>query len=154
MVPAWIGVTCCGIGKIPYIPGTAGAVLTLGLWNLWKDFFSVFWWGVLLCFLLPLSWLAILRILRQTTEKDPPYIVIDEALGQLLALICAPQTGLSGFCCFLLFRLFDVWKIGPIRWIDLRSKQGGTSPKTAAACILGDDLLAGLCAGLLVRFFA
>jgi phosphatidylglycerophosphatase A len=98
-----------------------------------------------------LGWRAILHILRFTSEKDPPYIVIDEFLGQLLALICVPDTQIAEIGAFLLFRFFDIKKKGGIRSVDLLSKRSDTSLRMAAACIIGDDLLAGLYAGILVR---
>ncbi|MDR2417211.1 MAG: phosphatidylglycerophosphatase A [Holosporales bacterium] len=142
--------TCGGVGYLPKCPGTYGSLLALALWSIGKACFSVFFWMIFLCTAIPLGGMAILKILRCTPEKDPSYIVVDEFLGQLLALTCIPQTTSAGLLAFLLFRLLDIKKIGAIRSLDTLSQQT-TSAKTAAICVLGDDLLAGLCAGILVR---
>ena len=45
---------------------------------------------------------------------------------------------------FLLFRLFDIWKPGPIRWLErnLGGSQG----------VMADDVLAGLAAAAVLQF--
>ena len=40
---------------------------------------------------------------------------------------------------FVLFRLFDIWKPGPVGWADRRSGTAG---------VMLDDLIAGVLAGL------
>ena len=65
-------------------------------------------------------------------EKDDGRIVIDEVVGQLIAL--APLlffANLAGThllvllgAGFLLFRLFDIWKPGPVRWAERRFEGG------------------------------
>ncbi|MDR1910643.1 MAG: phosphatidylglycerophosphatase A [Holosporales bacterium] len=147
----WMIATCGGIGYLPKCPGTWGALLALGLWSIGPTCYSPSLLFTFLCVAIPLSGITILLVLRCTTEKDPSYIVVDEFLGQLLALACIPQIRIAGFLAFLLFRLFDIKKQGPIRSLDAISKRASTSPEIAAICILGDDLLAGLCAGILVR---
>jgi phosphatidylglycerophosphatase A len=79
------------------------------------------------------------------TAHDPGQVVIDEVVGQLIA--CAPLTRWGTpipiplwIVSFLLFRLFDVWKPGPIRRIqDLPGGWG----------IMADDVAAGVVAGAL-----
>ena len=85
-------------------------------------------------------------------HDDPPEIVIDEVAGQWLALwpvsLGAERVG-AGFwdlypgviAAFLAFRLFDIWKPGPVGWADRR---GGASG------VMLDDLVAGLFAALVV----
>jgi len=66
---------------------------------------------------------------------DPPCINIDEALGFLWAMHGLPLSVRSFVISFLLFRLFDITKIGGI---DAVQRIGG------AWGILADDILAGL----------
>ncbi|WP_207540318.1 phosphatidylglycerophosphatase A family protein [Sabulicella rubraurantiaca] len=73
-------------------------------------------------------------------ETDPGWIVVDEAAGMSLALAFADGL-LASAIAFSLFRAFDIGKPGPIGWLDRR---GGTMG------VLGDDLMAGLLAGLVV----
>ena len=76
---------------------------------------------------------------------DPGPVVIDEVVGQMIA--CAPLTHWGcpiplrlWIVAFLLFRLFDVWKPGPIR--RLQELPGGLG-------IMADDVAAGVVAGAL-----
>ena len=72
-------------------------------------------------------------------EHDFGGIVWDEVAGYLITLWLVPfswQTALAGF---VLFRLFDIVKPWPIKWLD-QHVQGGFG-------IMIDDVLAGIFAG-------
>jgi phosphatidylglycerophosphatase A len=78
-------------------------------------------------------------------QKDPSWIVIDEVLGMLLAfIVCSPTTYTELLLLFVLFRLFDILKPGPVGWIDRNIHNGFGN-----VC---DDLLSGLFAGLITFF--
>jgi phosphatidylglycerophosphatase A len=68
--------------------------------------------------------------------------VVDEVAGQLLALYGLAHASLPGLlAAFLVFRLLDVVKPGPIGWAD---RQQG------AAAVMADDVIAGaVTAGIL-----
>ncbi len=72
---------------------------------------------------------------------DAHPIVIDEFVGQLLALWAVPRSPLWLLTGFLLFRLFDIWK--PLGARAVQRLPGGWG-------ILCDDLLAGLYARLVL----
>jgi phosphatidylglycerophosphatase A len=57
-------------------------------------------------------------------------------------MFLVPPSALAVLAGFVLFRLFDIWKPGPIRWCD-RNVQGGFG-------IMVDDVAAGVvaCAAL------
>jgi phosphatidylglycerophosphatase A len=87
-------------------------------------------------------------------DKDPGEIVIDEVAGQWLALLFPAaafwQRGLDNWAveawpgwvaAFLFFRLFDIWKPGPIGRADRRGDVAG---------VMIDDLWAGIFAGFAV----
>ena len=85
-------------------------------------------------------------------DQDPSEIVIDEVAGQWLAFlpvsIGAAHVGANllslwpGFVfAFLFFRLFDIWKPGPIGWADRRNDALG---------VMLDDIFAGFAAALCV----
>ena len=91
-----------------------------------------------------------------STDKDPAEIVIDEVAGQWVALLPvafgawhagAAVTALwpGWLAAFILFRLFDIWKPGPIGWADARGDALG---------VMLDDLIAGVFAGLCVMVLA
>jgi phosphatidylglycerophosphatase A len=83
-------------------------------------------------------------------QKDDRRIVIDEVVGQLIALaplLCfADRAGVSSLALlgagFLLFRLFDIWKPGPIGWAERRFKGG--------AGVMLDDVVAGALAAVVM----
>ena len=76
--------------------------------------------------------------------KDPSEIVIDEVVGQMLPLLAIPvyETLYLApkiyycFAAFLLFRLFDIWKPFPVRYIDNNIK--------GALGIMLDDIFASI----------
>lgn len=85
---------------------------------------------------------------RAFGRRDDGRIVIDEVAGQLIALsplvfLELPHGWASVVTAFVLFRVFDVWKPGPVRWAE-RGAAGGVG-------VMLDDVVAGvLAAGTLV----
>jgi phosphatidylglycerophosphatase A len=75
--------------------------------------------------------------------KDPSWVVTDEVAGQALASAAAAWVGgwSAAACAFVLFRVLDVAKPGPVR--RLEGVRGGLG-------ILLDDVAAGLGAGAVV----
>ncbi len=71
---------------------------------------------------------------RTTASTDPSIVVIDEVAGMWLALLgCGPV--LWQFAAgFIIFRLLDILKPGPIGWAQSLPRGGG---------IMADDLMAG-----------
>ena len=68
---------------------------------------------------------------------DAHPIVIDEAVGQSLALLFVPHAVVAFFVSFLLFRIFDVWK--PLGAREAQALPGGLG-------VVTDDVIAGLTA--------
>jgi len=127
-----------GSGFVPGAPGTAGALLglLLGVPLLLAPP------GVLALGVLLVSLLGLWAIRTARIEGDPGWVVIDEIAGQWVALLgLARPTAVGLAAAFVLFRLFDIVKPGPVGWAD---RQGG------AAGIMADDLIAGaIAAGIL-----
>lgn len=94
--------------------------------------------GLLL--LTALAWWSIDRTEKLWSTHDDGSIVIDEVLGQAIALVFFPFDTFHIILGFVLFRIFDIFKPGPIGWAD--EKLPG------AWGTLLDDVIAGIFAGL------
>ncbi|PZX19944.1 phosphatidylglycerophosphatase A [Palleronia aestuarii] len=86
----------------------------------------------------------------RTGVEDPGEIVIDEVAGQWIALLPlsfgAARVGVDilalwpgWIAAFVLFRLFDIYKVGPVGWADRRGDPLG---------VMLDDVIAGVFAAL------
>jgi phosphatidylglycerophosphatase A len=128
----------CGCGSVPFVSGTVGSAVALAS-------------GALLFRLSPYALPAAVlvatfgglwAIRAAHVTGDPGWVVIDEFAGQWLALLGLARMSLIGLlAAFVIFRLLDIVKPGPIGWAD---RQGG------AAGIMADDLIAGaITAGIL-----
>jgi phosphatidylglycerophosphatase A len=127
-----------GIGLAPSAPGTFGTLLAL----------PVFWW--LEPRLQPLDLLILLGVMyvagvwicdktvRDMGVEDHGAIVWDELTAFLIVLFFTPNTLLWQAVAFLLFRLFDILKPGPVRYVERRFG-GGFG-------VMVDDLVAAFCA--------
>jgi phosphatidylglycerophosphatase A len=76
---------------------------------------------------------------KKLDEHDFGGIVWDEIAGYLITLWLVPFTWQAVALGFILFRVFDIFKPWPIKWID-RQVHGGLG-------IMLDDVLAGIFAG-------
>jgi phosphatidylglycerophosphatase A len=85
---------------------------------------------------------AATRVARASALKDPPFVVIDEVAGQLVALIAVPLSWKSLLAGFILFRAFDIIKPPPVRQLEALGEGAG---------IMLDDVAAGTCALALVH---
>lgn len=152
---AWWIATGFGSGRLRPAPGTwgslAGLLAWLGLVRLIRSWPPALGLGLaappLLTFLA--VW-ASARVVAETGEKDPSYIVADEWAGQWFALTpllfagaLQPHAGVPWILRlaipFLLFRLFDIWKPGPV---DAAQRlPGGWG-------VVLDDVVAGLLAAV------
>jgi phosphatidylglycerophosphatase A len=127
-----------GCGRAPQAPGTAGSLAAVLLG--WPLMLLPGW--VLPCCALLAALAGLWAIAACEAEEDPGWIVIDEVAGQWIALLgLRTPTPLGLLAAFLLFRLLDIAKPGPVGWAD---RQRG------AAGIMADDLIAGaIVAGIL-----
>lgn len=131
-----------GSGALPKAPGTWGSVVAVPIYYLlwvWLPasayvvmLFLTFLVGVWLCG----------RTSRALGVHDHGGIVWDEFVGVWITLATQPVSPLWVLAGLVLFRIFDIAKPWPIRWLD-RKVHGGLG-------IMLDDVLAGLVALALV----
>ena len=133
-----------GSGLLTPAPGTWGtlAALPLAALLLWLGIST---WALALLtlplFLLGI-WLCDITG-RALGVADSGHIVWDEIVAMLLVLALVPATPLWWAVAFAAFRLFDIVKPWPIRWLD-RHVHGGFG-------VMLDDAVAALFATLLLR---
>jgi len=145
------------VGRIPFAPGTFGSLAALPLAYLLHRFYGFPAFAVITVLVFLLGWVATSAVTRGRDDHDPAEIVIDEVVGQWIALwplsaglwyfdadpAIFPFPGWVGG--FVLFRLFDILKPWPVSWADRMP--------TALGVML-DDVLAGLMAAICVSALA
>jgi phosphatidylglycerophosphatase A len=137
--------TWFGCGLWPWGPGTAGSAGgVLVAWLLVRYAGWAPWMLLALAALAtPLGIWAAGRTAIVTGKKDPQLVVLDEVLGQWIALAAIPAWSWQwALAAFVLFRLFDITKPWPVR--QLEALPGGTG-------IVADDLGAGVYAAAVAR---
>ncbi len=138
--------TFFGTGLAPVAPGTFGSLAAVAAWLL-IDWLAGGWLIVCAIVLVVYVGVRATRIETQGQENhDPSEIVIDEVAGQWIALLplsfgLGPSLLVGVVSAFLLFRFFDITKLGPIGWADRMSTPEG---------VMLDDVLAGLAAAICV----
>jgi phosphatidylglycerophosphatase A len=136
--------TWFGCGYAPSAPGTVGAAAAIGIAVLIEHYTAARpgWFAALaLGVSAPGIWAAG-ETARHWKIKDPGFVVVDEVVGQWLALSGAVTLNWKSYlAAFVLFRLFDIWKPPPVR--QLESLPGGLG-------IVADDLMAGFYAALVL----
>ena len=121
------------VGSSPVAPATAGsAVATLVAWFLpvppLATALAVLAVGTLIA-----VWAA--GEAEKELGHDAGPIVIDEVIGQSIALLFAPHRVLVFVAAFFLFRLFDIWK--PLGAREAQALPGGWG-------VVADDAIAGV----------
>jgi phosphatidylglycerophosphatase A len=159
-----LAIATCGVGYLPLAPGTWGSLVGIGVYALvrgasMKLFFALasppahnllhVYYGVLTLELVAVSALALAgtwaasHTEKLSGKKDPSKVVIDEVVGQFIALLPVPfllgPAWWSLILAFVLFRFFDIIKPYPAR--RLETMQGGLG-------VMGDDVIAGVYAAL------
>ena len=140
MTPAlWCALATVGpVGKMRPAPGSWGSlfgvVTGFGLASLSSGLLEI---AILLVIIF--GTIAANHHQSETGSKDASEVVIDEVAGQWIALLVIPLDWRWALAAFVLFRLFDITKIGPIGMVE--KWPGGVG-------VLADDVIAGVFAAL------
>ncbi len=139
------------VGRLPFAPGTFGSLAALPFAYLLHRYLGFSGLALATVFVFFIGWWATSVETRGKDNHDPSEIVIDEVVGQWIALwpfsfglwnagidpVIFPYPGwIAGF---LLFRLFDIKKPWPVSWAD---------NKETAMGVMLDDVLAGIMAAI------
>ena len=150
-------VTMFGLGKIKFMPGTFGSLATTIF--LFYLFHSLNISTNIVLFLLIViffySFYAVSTHIKDSTNKDPQEIIIDEFLGQSIPIYLyeishgtpkeASEAIVYYVLFFILFRYFDIMKPFPVNFFDKNFKN--------SFGVIMDDVCAGLYVVLTVVCF-
>ena len=137
-----------GLGKIKFIPGTFGSLATtiilFYLFHILKISSNIILIGLIIIFIY--SFYAVGNYIKNSKNKDPSEIIIDEFLGQSIPIYLYEishgatknfnDTLIYYFIIFLLFRYFDIIKPFPVNFFDKNFKN--------SFGVIMDDVCAGL----------
>ena len=134
-----------GSGLAPFAPGTFGTLVGLfaARWLQPMVGDTVFFLGLAVAFALSV-WAAGVTG-RALGESDHGSIVSDEVIAMALITAMLPGAAWKQLWAFLLFRLLDIWKPGPIGWADRNVK--------GAFGVMLDDLIAAALTLLIFAFW-
>lgn len=131
--------TWFGCGLAPRAPGTVGSLGAVPL-HLLSSQLPIALHALIALGTVGAGTWAAHRYAEDRAEKDPQSVVIDEVAGTLLALVLVRDHSFWWqLLALALFRVFDIWKPGPIRDAEKLSPTG--------VGIMADDVLAGMLAG-------
>ena len=138
---AYISSTLFGIGYFPIAPGTAASLVAALIF--WITPLSTSLW-ILLCLLLFFTGIWAANLVEADKGKDPGIIVIDELVGQWIALLFLPKTWIIIVIAFGLFRVFDIVKPFPARKFE--TAKGGLG-------VMSDDVIAGIYTNIIIQVY-
>ncbi len=133
--------TVFGIGYTVYAPGTMGSLFGLLLYMFIKDI-PVVWYVLFIVALFIIGVLTSDVMEDVYGIKDPSFVVIDEVVGMLIAMIAVPYSTLTAILAFLLFRIVDISKVPPLNWLE--KIHGGFG-------VMIDDAVGGLIVNILLQ---
>ncbi len=125
------------LGRLPIAPGTWGSAGALIGWYFLLPYIDN---SLFLLINLGLFFVGVVSaniLIEVWDEEDPSAFVLDEWVGQWIALWLLPHSFVWGLVAFFWFRVFDIFKPGPVQLMD--------NMKTGAGVML-DDIVAGILA--------
>ena len=148
--------TFFGVGNLPKAPGTWGSLAALPVGYVLHETVGFYGFAIATVAVFVIGWWATAAATKGSDNHDPSEIVIDEVAGQWIALLPvslgATHAGADMLAlwpgwvvAFVGFRLFDIWKPGPVGWADRRGDALG---------VMLDDVFAGIIAAICVMIGA
>ena len=136
-----------GLGKLPKIPGTFGSLATIVvlyiLFHILNISSNLILIGLIVIFIF--SFLAVANHIKDSENKDPKEVIIDEFIGQSIPIYLyeishgvkksADEALIFYGICFILFRFFDIAKPFPVNYFDKNFKN--------SFGVIMDDVCAG-----------
>jgi len=142
--PAYLVATWFHSGRIRPASGSWGTLAAVPVCLLMD---VVIGWPGLVALIIA-SWFAgiwaITRYADHASKTDPSEVVIDEVFGLAITYLFLPLSWSGWILGFILFRIFDAIKRGPVGWCDKHIK--------GPVGVMTDDAVAGILAGLTALF--
>jgi phosphatidylglycerophosphatase A len=124
-----------GTGALPVAPGTFGTLIAIPFYLAIQNLPSLAYFIIVLIVIAGSIWICD-KVSREINVHDHQGMCLDEVVGYLVTM-CGVPHGLKWIILgFLLFRLFDIWKPQPIRYLDEKL--------TGGAGVILDDVAAGI----------
>ena len=129
------------VGHSKYAPGTMGSFLGFFIGYFLILNLNIKFYLIFLFIFIIISYFLCEAHIKLYNKKDPKEVVIDEVSGQFIAILGCVHSEkstyifLSLLLSFVLFRFFDITKIGPIKRCENLPNGIG---------IMADDIVAGL----------
>ncbi len=156
---SWIIATWFGSGLLPKAPGTWGSLAAIPfayIISVYTCPYALIFGTVALFFI---GIWASDKIEKSAQIKDPGFIVVDEVVGQWIAMLPLPflysllnsdtfylYFAVIAAVAFITFRVFDIWKPWPVNYVD-KNVHGGYG-------IMLDDVIAGMYALIITSALA
>lgn len=139
--PSSLLATWFGCGLMRPGPGTWGSLGALPFGIFMLVFGGPFVLALAALLLFPIGIWATKQVLKGSdTDHDPQIVVIDEVIGQWIALLPAMMNPFYIVLAFVFFRGFDVLKPWPVSYFDRKIP--------GAMGVMLDDVAAGILAAL------
>jgi len=133
-----------GLGTLPLIPGTWGTLGGVLFYWLLSGLPLKFYVLVVLSGSIAGCWICE-KVSKDIGQYDYSGVVFDEIAGYCITMTAVPASLFNLCAGFILFRIFDIIKPWPIRWIDEHIKNGFG--------MMFDDVLAGILACAVLQLF-
>ena len=144
----YLFVTCFGIGSFRYAPGTITSLITtvflFSLFHIINLSSNIILFILLIVFIY--SFYAVSNYIKDSDNKDPKEVVVDEFIGQSIPIYLyevshgtikdSQEAVLFYLYIFILFRYFDIKKPFPVNFFDKKFKN--------SFGVIFDDVVAGL----------
>lgn len=135
-------------------PGTCGSFIALILGILISSYWGVMTFMALIaiCIILGIITCRHYLISQSYTSCDPKEVVIDEVVGQWIAMSLVYHNILLAGSSFIIFRILDIFKPWPINKCENLFKS--STPMASAINIMADDIVAGILSAIITLSIA
>jgi phosphatidylglycerophosphatase A len=145
-----------GSGLSPAAPGTVGTLFAWIVFDAAQPPMGETVRGIVLVVATLIGWWACTATARHLAQADPSCVVWDEVVAFWLVLWLVTPAGFwAQAVAFVLFRVFDAAKPGPVAWADqlFKRRRGQPIGWAQGFGILFDDFVAALCALLVIALW-